>query len=165
MDITTAEYIQLNCNERHLGDANISRILDVFVFDIKILNPIKILNLANNDLTRIPKQIRHFTRLKQLNLNFNHIQSLPPRALNLTTSFEVLGLKSNGMRTIEPGAFDGITFGIGSRIDLDNNNLTRIDREVFLPVLQAMAPYLHDQSTGISLENSKNFTLLKKLNH
>ena len=37
MDITTAEYIQLNCNERHLGDANISRILDDFVFDIKIL--------------------------------------------------------------------------------------------------------------------------------
>ena len=102
--------ILLNCNGLNLGDEKISRILDQFI-STPGLSPFKELLLTNNNLTRIPHQIRHFTELNRVYLDYNEIGSIKKGFFNLNNPNR-LSMTYNKINYIEPGAFSGIKFYI-----------------------------------------------------
>ena len=104
--------ILLNCNGLNLGDEKISRILDQFI-STPGLSPFTELLLTNNNLTRIPEQIRHFNQLSGLRLDSNQIRSIKKGSFNsIDRPLSRLSMKNNMINCIEPGAFSGIKFYI-----------------------------------------------------
>ena len=170
------------CDELYLGDEKISQVLDAFISTPGV-SPLRELYLYKNNLTRIPDQIRHFTELDRVTLESNEIKTIEKGSLNFTRTLGLFKLNDNKMITIESGAFDGTTvqnysdfvnyinlnlkilstdinYGEGSYITLDDNNLTRFDEDVFLPILEAM----EFQSTGTS-NTGLEFNHSKDLNY
>ena len=170
-----------DCTELYLGDEKISQVLDAFISTPGV-SPLRELYLYKNNLTRIPDQVRHFTELDRVDLGSNEIKTIEKGSLNFTRTLGLFTLNDNKMITIESGAFDGTTVqnysdfvnyinlnlkilstdincGEGSYITLDDNNLTRFDEDVFLPILEAMefqSTGTSNTCTGFNLEHSKD---------
>lgn len=96
--------INFSCHSVDLNDFDASFILDSFG-----INQLKHLSLKNNRLTRVPNQVKLFSRLNRVILSHNGIQTIPFGAFNFTeTPLEYLSLANNLLVDIEPGAFQGI---------------------------------------------------------
>jgi hypothetical protein len=148
--------LRFNCTELYLGDEKISQVLDAFISTPGV-SPLRELYLYKNNLTRIPDQIRHFTELDRVELGSNEIKTIEKGSLNFTRTLGLFKLNDNKMITIESGAFDDINYGEGSYITLDDNNLTRFDEDVFLPILEAMEfQSTGTSNTGLELDHSKD---------
>lgn len=122
-------------------------------------NSLKYLSIPQNDLTRIPSQaISRFTLLEQLFLGNQRrgIPVIPAGALSFQSRISQLGINSDGVSTIEPGAFQGNIFerqivqnDLHSKyftgdfrqtdVRLYYNALTRFESAVFKGVLEQMA--------------------------
>jgi Leucine-rich repeat (LRR) protein len=65
-------------------------------------------SLSHNRLTRIPAQIRRFPQLDHIDLDYNNISFIHSGAFKFTKTLQKLSLKSNLLKEIEAGAFQGI---------------------------------------------------------
>ena len=112
----TSDTIFLDCANKKLSDSNVSNILDLFIMTPG-LSPLGRLDLYNNQLTRVPSQIKFFPQLEEIRLFFNAITSVESGAFNFikpTTViyphyFVYLELSINQLVTIAPGAFKGFS--------------------------------------------------------
>ena len=100
----------MDCASRNLDDEEMSRILTAFV---KHSDPgrFRLLHLRENQLSRVPQEVRSFTQLTRVNLGNNKIQTIESDDFkfpseNTGHSLE-LWLNSNELKKIEPGALDG----------------------------------------------------------
>lgn len=65
-----------------------------------------LLDLTENVLTRIPEQISRFSNLAYLYLNYNNVSFLAKgSSVDFKNKLRTLSLVGNGLKTIEPGAF------------------------------------------------------------
>lgn len=139
-----------------LGDQAVDEMLNALVSS-PVAETLTYLNLRDNLMTRIPPQIVHLNKLKDLNLAYNKIALLGNgSALNFTSiKVATLYLFGNELLSVDPEAFEGILMSArskfiivkpskcpgdlgGTRIDLQNNNLTRFESSVFEPLLEKM---------------------------
>ena len=102
-----AGFIELNCAGREINDLRASQILDVFLSSTEATNLLGSAYFFNNKLTRVPNQIKFFPRLVNVTLNYNSIASLESETFNFSSTVNYLGLDSNQISSIEPGAFQG----------------------------------------------------------
>ena len=82
--------------------------LDVFL-TTPVISPVGFLDLWVNQLTRIPSQIKSFTHLTSINVQYNpSITPIKSGAFNFpdaSNSIQMLFLNYNKISTIAPGAF------------------------------------------------------------
>ena len=102
-------HITLICDKLNLTDSKMSDILDAF---LTTPNVSKILRLAlpGNNLTRVPDQIRLFTRLIYVDLEDNHIQTIHSGAFVSHLDQHYVFLDNNKISHLEPDAFQGFSF-------------------------------------------------------
>ena len=95
------------------------QILDKLTYSDNYVNKLRLLDLRSNQLSHVPKQIRLFTQLTQVNLGNNKIRSIKLEDFNFSQIIDgtnnnkglQLWLNDNHLRTIEPRALEGITIG------------------------------------------------------
>ena len=107
-----SQYLTLDCSYKHLGDSRVSKILDAFVNgSAPGGNRLTRLYLAENQLTRVPKQIKFLTQLRRLFISHNNIASVETGVFNFTSSLRFFDLYNNNVSslTIAPGAFKSKT--------------------------------------------------------
>ena len=98
-----------NCGgDEKLGDAKTSELLQWFITNSDI-SPLRWLNLAYNQLTRIPKELSQLKHLKSVYFHHNAIRTLKANDLNFSQTIEEIYLTDNSLINIEPGAFNGET--------------------------------------------------------
>ena len=70
--------LRLNCHNKNLTNTAIDLILNAMlnVTDNKAFQPLRNLTLSGNQLTQIPKQIKHFPFLREVNLAENQLTSV-----------------------------------------------------------------------------------------
>lgn len=148
----------LDCSNRNLTDSLLNDILNVFTLN-PLISQVNHLLLYSNQITRIPTQIPLMRWLTYVNLSGNNIQSVETASFDFASNkMNLIDLSSNQIKSIQPDAFQGIpckmmmiiyltliyflkgSYVNYSKIYLDKNNLTRFERDVFLSVLQQMAP-------------------------
>ena len=80
----TGNSLWVDCASRHLDDDEMSRILDAFV---KHSDPgrFRLLHLRDNQLSRVPQQVRSFSQLTRVNLGNNKIQTIKSDDFNLVS--------------------------------------------------------------------------------
>ena len=99
--------INLFCTGRNLNDAEVSRILNVFLSHPNVSALGKV-SLGHNRLTRVPMQFRRFPQLDHVDLDYNNITFIQSGAFQFTKTLQKLSLKSNSLTEIDAGAFQGI---------------------------------------------------------
>ena len=88
------------------SDASVSRMLDwILLSSAKTLETLRIDDIG---ITEIPSQISFFTALNHLDLDRNSISTIKNGALRFSVPVSKLRLWSNEIKSIEPGAFQGI---------------------------------------------------------
>ena len=98
--------IALDCFNKHVGDANMSDILDVFLTTPE-LSALPAIFVEYNDLTYVPHQLKFFPKV-DLILADNKITIIEKDSLNYQVSGKsAIDLSDNGLTTIAPGAFRG----------------------------------------------------------
>jgi len=60
-------------------------------------------------VTRVPQNIGSFKALRKLDLSYNNISTVKSGELSFSVPVSVLCIQGNGIKEIEPGAFQGIT--------------------------------------------------------
>ena len=104
----------LDCNGQSLSDEEASHILNNFIRNSSDFTLLRQVSLMVNLLTRIPKEIRLFPRLTQMNFGGNLIGTIRAADFNFTSPIvnddEIIHilLFANNINYIEPGAFDGM---------------------------------------------------------
>ena len=175
-------HIDLNCVLKNLTDLQISNILNSLLTTPGV-SPLATLNLPFNELTVVPNELSFFSRsIDYVDLQGNDIG---PSISNGTFNFQKvdggylrLFLQRNQVKNIEPGAFQGKnstwhisfishvnvihilliageTYGNGTQIDLNNNQLTKFESSVFQSVLEKIVPFASINNAFISVFNSK----------
>ena len=110
-------YLRLNCFNQNLNDTMLGNILDRFLYSNDTMKFLGEMNLSSNLLTRIPKQIKYFLNLSEINLGVNRIESLSFTDFNFSNRFWYV------------------------RINLSNNRISKIDQ-----VLEGRSPFIfHSQ--------------------
>lgn len=76
-------------------------------------SPTSVLFLNNNNLTKVPEEIRLFKDIVNVDLSFNQIGSVPTGSFDLSPLFpsntqRELNLNYNPLDSIESGAFQGL---------------------------------------------------------
>ena len=102
-----SDSINIYCWGQQLNDSKTSEILRSFAVSASIKNKVRLLDLDENRLTRVPDEINRLTYLKVLHLRFNKITNLHAGAFNITNKVERLWINYNPLSVIEPGAFTG----------------------------------------------------------
>jgi len=93
--------------ERIFTDETVDRILDwILLSSSDTLEELGIVN--STQVTRVPHQIPSFKALKKLWLHSNNISTIKKNSFNFTAPVSVLNIKENGIKEIEPNAFQGI---------------------------------------------------------
>ena len=117
----------LTCD--NLNDSKVSDILDAFLTTPGV-SPLGDLNLSNNQLTRVPSQIKLFDKLEWVDLLINSITSIESGAFNFPNAanpIRYLHLDDNQLTTIASGTF---SFPDAANpiwgLYLDENRLTSI---------------------------------------
>jgi hypothetical protein len=146
--------LYVECSNHNLDDTKISTILNSFL--APGISPLGGLILTNNQLTKIPDQLKQFTQLTYVDLDENKISSLTAGTLSFTARIDAINLGFNQLTTIAPGAFDG-SYGSGSYIGLYSNSLTRFESTVFQSLLQQLAPYAGTPYTYVDIDSSNQF--------
>jgi len=92
------------------SDASVSRMLDwILLSSAKTLETLIIDSIG---ITEIPSQIPSFTALEYLDLGNNSISTIKNGALRFSVPVSRLWLAANKIKSIEPGAFQGIYFSV-----------------------------------------------------
>ena len=65
------------------------------------------MDLDENRLNRVPREMNQLTQLKEAHLRLNKITKLHAGAFNITKRLERLWINYNPLSVIEPGAFTG----------------------------------------------------------
>ena len=143
--------LYVECSNHNLDDAKISSILNSFL--APGMSPLGALILTNNQLTKIPDQLKQFNQLTYVDLDKNKIPSLAAGALSLTAKIGTINVGFNQLITIAPGTFVG-SYGSGSYIGLYSNSLTRFESTVFQTLLQQLAPYAGTPFTYVDIDSS-----------
>ena len=95
----------LYCDNDQLDDVNASRILSAFIStSSKFVSPLREIFFFNNNLTRVPDEVRLFNNLDSITLGNNPIQSIESGSFNLTRKLNYLAM-GNSVNNIRPGAF------------------------------------------------------------
>lgn len=105
-----AGLIAISCPRLNLDDSTASKILDSFVNTAGV-SPVGFVDFTTNQLTRIPTQIRMFAQLLGGTFEDNNISSIDYGAFDFrspTAVMQTLVLAYNNLKTIAPGAFQGI---------------------------------------------------------
>ena len=100
--------LTLDCADQKLGDERISQILNYFLPAEEKLSEII---LCNNNLSKIPDEIRQFNYFSRVDLRFNQIRKIGSGAFKFPDKVNKsvkLYLSSNQINEIESGAFQGI---------------------------------------------------------
>ena len=151
--------LRLSCGSKNLTDSRLSDILDAFVSSPEI-SLLSHLNLADNQLTRIPNQVKLLDRLYVIHLENNLIRTIRSGDFKSTrqgsSSQDRLNvyLSDNRINEIEPNAFQGGKYNI----DLKRNQLTRFEASAFQSVLEGMV-----SNTG-TIDISENISMFINLN-
>ena len=74
--------VALFCEGLNLNDVNASRILESFLRTPDV-SPIGMVVFSKNKLTRIPKQLRHFNRMRSVDFSRNLISSIETGAISI----------------------------------------------------------------------------------
>ena len=99
--------LYLDCNNKNLDDTKLSLILNYFL--APGISPLGALILSQNQLTKIPDQIKQFDKLNYVDLDQNKMQSVASGAITFTKLQNSISLGFNQLSTISPGAFQGAT--------------------------------------------------------
>ena len=106
--------IYLDCRNQQLSDSKAEDILTSFLTSPGV-SQVASIDLHFSQLTRIPDQIRSFSKLVYLDISFNSISSLQSNAFNFVSKVTTLYANTNQIKSIAPGAFGGTISS--SRID------------------------------------------------
>ena len=98
--------IGLECGGAKLGDKKTSELLKLSIYSHGV-SPLGSIDLAYNQLTRIPKELSILKQLKSVHLNGNSIRNIRTNEMPLTV--REINLADNSLINIEPGAFNGET--------------------------------------------------------
>jgi len=60
-----------------------------------------------NQVTRVPHKIASFKALRKVWLHHNRISTIKSGAFSFSVPVSLLNIKDNGIKEIEPGAFQG----------------------------------------------------------
>lgn len=112
-------YPYLDCWGKQLSDGTLKRYLNAFLNQPNVTG-LKLLELGDNKLTRVPDEIKRFLELEWVNLRQNSIHTIHSGAFNFIARLRYLNLEYNQLSKIEPGAFQGIN---ACSIKLDSCNL------------------------------------------
>lgn len=104
----------LDCAKLTLNDEETSHILTTFIRNSSDFTLLRLVSFMLNGITKIPREIRLFPRLTQMNFAFNRISTIRADDFNFTspivsndeTVYIVVAI--NNINYIEPGAFDGM---------------------------------------------------------
>jgi len=148
---------------------------------ISSANSLEYLSLKENQLTKIPPQIPSFKALSHLQITSTKIYRIKTAELVFSVPVVFLRLYSNSIKIIQPGAFQGKLDSLShlivlcnfstifqtclfiqgdfkdAEIDLGSNSITKIDKSVFIPLIQDMEP-----GTG-SIELRNSMTKLSRI--
>ena len=109
LDDLSSSY-KIDCSGKKLTDMKISGILENLATSQSGAY-LHHLDLSNNRLTRVPEKLRHFRNLQTINLDSNSIRSVSPGNFHFidgTEQAREISLVNSLMKSIEPGAFQGI---------------------------------------------------------
>lgn len=131
--------IQLNCRSASLDDAAASQILDTML-SFPGVSPLRLLDMYDNRLSRVPSQLPQFVLLNSIDLSYNLITNVEYNAFNFSTAtLTSLILSRKSISSIEEGAFQG-NYG-NSIVSLQSTSLTRFESGVFQSILEKIEPY------------------------
>ncbi|CAH1154418.1 unnamed protein product [Phaedon cochleariae] len=90
---------------------------------ISTLSKLKVLNLANNELTEIePTALKNLQHLEELDLSYNHLDFVPDNVKYLSKTLRVLKLSHNYIFELNDKSFIGLNL-----IELHLDNLPRLE--------------------------------------
>ena len=98
--------IKLNCDDKNIGDAKVSRILKDFLAD-PVAAKLRSLWLANNQLTRVPPEISKLIHLEHIDLAYNNIHTIRKGEISFGPAGGSLDIRYNQLSHIEDRAFQG----------------------------------------------------------
>lgn len=103
--------IELDCSGKNLNDSKTSDILQSFVKNANNLLPMSRLYLRENQLTRVPDEVKYFQQLEYIFMETNQIRTIQSGAFhsgwNRTEEPLSIYLDSNAINRVEPSAFQG----------------------------------------------------------
>lgn len=146
----------------HVTESQLSRIeLEAFANMPNLTN----LDLSRNRLTSFPAEaLLTLTRLQRLDLRFNNIGELDPvelaKVARKLVSLRSLHLSGNVITTVPDAMFSA--FGNLTILDLDNNDILRIDGRPFPPSLVRLnlTGNLLEHVPGTALDQLRNLSYL-----
>ena len=103
--------VQLNCRSVNLDDARASQILDTMLSWPRA-SPLRLLDMFNNRLTRVPSQLPKFPMLNNIDLSYNQIASIKSNTFNFSSTLSSLNLNFNPISSIQKGAFQGMKLNL-----------------------------------------------------
>ena len=101
---------EIGCRGLSLDDATMGTILTEILYDTTT-SPIGQLDLFNNALTIVPREIRLFKQLLVVNLSSNQIDTVPTGSFDFAPSPIIqiqIDLNNNPLGNVEDGAFKGL---------------------------------------------------------
>ena len=100
--------VGLNCRNSSLTDSSMNEILDALLAKPNVTS-LSHLHLSENNLTRIPDQVKLFTQLKSVDLSANQIVAIQSGAFVSHQQQMMIFLNGNQISRIEPEAFQGLS--------------------------------------------------------
>ena len=151
-DSTTA--VTISCAGLSLDDSTVETLVDKISWA-----PINTLILDENRLTQVPTNLAQLANVTTLSLASNGLTSIGSGELNLKATVVSLDVSNNSISTIATDALPGddrfsisflikftifrllfaVNYASGSKIKLNNNKLSSLDKGVFLSILQTFA--------------------------
>jgi len=161
-------------SNKNINDETVDRFMDwLLLSSSNTLEEMEITYM--NQVTRVPHKIASFKALRKVWLHDNNISSIKSGAFSFSVPVSLLSIHRNGIKEIEPGAFQGkydkdfliiylyqfLRWNISgdfkdASVYVDSNNLTRLEESVFGPMLQQMA-----SGKGYINANDQNGSKLK----
>ena len=121
--------VYLYCYNQNLTDSQMSGILDAFLTTPGV-SPLGYLSMWQNQLTRVPTQIKSFNQLDAVYIYENSIASIGSGAFNFPDAANPvrdLSLYYNQLTTIAPGAFRGQQNKFVHASQLTNESLIKLN--------------------------------------
>jgi Leucine-rich repeat (LRR) protein len=98
--------VGLNCRNSSLTDSSVNEILDALLAKPNSTS-LSHLYLSENNLTRVPDQVKLFAQLKSVDLSDNRIAAIQSGAFESHQQQMMIFLNGNHINRIEPEAFQG----------------------------------------------------------
>ena len=96
----------LHLDQNYAGDSVINNILTSLVGSTSA-DSLESFWSNSEDLTMVPNQLPFFPQLYDVTLGTNSISHIPSSSFSFSSPVTYISLIRNGIRTIEPGAFEG----------------------------------------------------------